>query len=197
MNQTESLIFAIRSSRPRVFSKIMLVASSIAVVSAFVSHARASDYNVAIGDGYQGLSRTPTGPGFGFLFDATRSGGAYSIGPGLSFGVPLGAVSLTAAGKALYVRSADGRSGLATPVGVIARIRTTPSLSLVGRAFYTPRSAFNAGLGAYTQASAGVRWAFKPINLEAGWRYEELKGRNGAQNTRLTNGPYIAAGFSF
>lgn len=163
-----------------------------------MSSARSSDYSIVIGNGYQSVSRTPTGTGFGFLFDATRSGeDAYSIGPGLSFGVPIGAVSLTAAGKALYVRSADGRSGLTTPIGVIASLRAASRLSLVGRALYTPRSFFNAGLGAYTQAAAGVRSTYKPINLEAGWRYEELEGRNGTQNARLANGPYIAAGFSF
>lgn len=197
MSRTESSIFAKRSDWPRVFSELGLVASSIGVF-AFMPNARASDYSIAIGNGYQSVSRTPTGTGFGFLLDATRSGeDAYSIGPGLSFGVRIGAVSLTVAGKALHVRSADDRSGLTTPVGVIAGIPAASRLSLVARAFYTPRAIFNAALGAYTQATAGVRWTYKPINLEAGWRYEALKGRNGTRDTRLTNGPYLAAGFSF
>ncbi|NRD81897.1 hypothetical protein FKO59_22955 [Burkholderia pseudomallei] len=184
MSRTESSIFAKRPDWPRVFSKLGLVASSIGVF-AFMPNARASDYSIAIGNGYQSVSRTPTGTGFGFLLDATRSGeDAYSIGSGLSFGVRIGAVSLTVAGKALHVRSADDRSGLTTPIGVIAGIPAASRLSLVARAFYTPRAVFSAALGAYTQATAGVRWTYKPINLEAGWRYEALKGRNGTRDPR-------------
>ncbi len=170
MSRTESSIFAKRSDWPRVFSKLGLVASSIGVF-AFMPNARASDYSIAIGNGYQSVSRTPTGTGFGFLLDATRSGeDAYSIGSGLSFGVRIGAVSLTAVGKALHVRSADDRSGLTTPVGVIAGIPAASRLSLVARAFYTPRAVS-------AQRSVHTR---KPRRAFAGHTSRSTSKRDGA-----------------
>ncbi|WP_081421367.1 YfaZ family outer membrane protein [Burkholderia contaminans] len=181
----------------RYFFKIgvVVIACSGVLLSGPV---QAGTYSIFLAEKYTNFTREPSGAGPGWTIDAShRSGGAYAIGPGLNVAIPLGRLSVSIGGKALYVHSPVVRKSLATPVGVVANLRMSRTMSISSRFFYTPKAAFNSRQGGYVQTGAGVRVNVDPALLEVGWRYERVAGRNGAYEQKLLNGPYVALGFAF
>lgn len=117
-------------------------------------------------------------------------------GLGLNFGVPLGPLTATLGGKALYFNPKDGKSGGALAVGGGLEWEINRYLSLHGEGYFAPES-FTRGVKAYNEASGGLRWQFRPLSVDVGYRYMQMEGKDGRRDNTLADGPYIGVGLSF
>ncbi|CDL81800.1 YfaZ family outer membrane protein [Xenorhabdus szentirmaii] len=145
--------------------------------------------SVGIGDKDAGLS---------FSGNWTRSDHHGQTGSlGTSFGVPIGPLTAMIGGKALYLSPKEGKDGAALAAGAGLSWAVTPSLSLYGEAYGAP-SGLTTRVDSYTEAAGGVRYTFfKPLNINAGYRIIDIKGKGDHQSNKVSDGFYVGAGVSF
>ncbi|EGT4464189.1 hypothetical protein DOX43_16535 [Cronobacter malonaticus] len=119
------------------------------------------------------------------------------VGAGLGFNMPLGPFMVTPGVKAVYLNPKEGSEGYAAAVGGGVRWDLGQHLSLFGDYYYSPDS-LSSGVNDYQEASAGARFSlFRPISVEAGYRYINLTGKDGDRDSKVADGPYlgVSAGF--
>ena len=120
-----------------------------------------------------------------------------TAGLGLGFNIPLGPVTATVGGRAVYLNPKEGKNGYALAAGGGLRFPVTSSVSLFGDYYYSPDS-LSSGVKDYKEASAGASWAvFRPISLEGGYRYIILDGKNGESNRVIADGAYVGVNARF
>lgn len=120
-----------------------------------------------------------------------------TAGLGLGFNIPLGPVTATVGGRALYLNPKEGKNGYALAAGGGLRWPVTSTVSLFGDYYYSPDS-LSSGVKDYKEASAGASWAiFRPISLEGGYRYIALDGKNGDSNRMIADGAYVGVNARF
>jgi hypothetical protein len=69
-------------------------------------------------------------------------------------------------------------------------------VSVFGQYYYAP-DAFASRIDSYQEVQAGGRWmVFRPLTVEAGYRYMSLKDRNDNRNT-IIDGPYLGVSAAF
>ncbi|MBS0846845.1 YfaZ family outer membrane protein [Citrobacter sp. JGM124] len=120
-----------------------------------------------------------------------------TAGLGLGYNIPLGPVTATVGGRALYLNPKEGKNGYALAAGGGLRWPVTSSVSLFGDYYYSPDS-LSSGVKDYKEASAGASWAiFRPISLEGGYRYIALDGKNGDSNRMIADGAYVGVNARF
>ena len=68
--------------------------------------------------------------------------------------------------------------------------------SLHGEGYFAPDS-FTSGVKAYNEASGGLRWKFRPLSVDVGYRYMQMEGKDGRRDNTLADGPYVGVGLSF
>ncbi|MBX9311126.1 YfaZ family outer membrane protein, partial [Serratia marcescens] len=56
---------------------------------------------------------------------------------------------------------------------------------------------FTSGVKAYNEASGGLRWKFRPLSVDVGYRYMQMEGKDGRRDNTLADGPYVGVGLSF
>lgn len=136
--------------------------------------------------------------GLGLTGNWARSDHNGNVGSlGLNFGLPLGPLTATLGGKALYLSPKDGKSGGALALGGGLDWAITRSLSLHGEGYFAPES-LTSGVKAYNEASGGLRWTvFRPLSVDVGYRYIQMQGKDGRSDNTLADGPYVGVGLSF
>ncbi|MDX7991852.1 porin [Xenorhabdus sp. Reich] len=145
--------------------------------------------SVGIGDKNSGLS---------FSGNWTRSDHNGQVGSlGTAFALPIGPLTASVGGKALYLSPKVGKEGAALAAGVGLSWAVMPSLSLYGEAYGAP-SGLTSGVDSYTEATGGVRYTlFKPLTIDAGYRVIDIKGKNNNRSNKVSDGFYVGAGLSF
>lgn len=71
-----------------------------------------------------------------------------------------------------------------------------PLLQPARRRLLCPDS-FTSGVKAYNEASGGLRWKFRPLSVDVGYRYMQMEGKDGRRDNTLADGPYVGVGLSF
>jgi hypothetical protein len=116
---------------------------------------------------------------------------------GLGLNLPLGPVLFTMGGKMLYLNPYDGDEGYAFALGGGAQLPLGDRFSIFGDAYYSPDS-LSSGVKEYVEASTGVRWKLTPLlSVDAGYRYMNMKGKNGNRDDSVADGAYASVKFSF
>lgn len=118
---------------------------------------------------------------------------------GLAMGLnlPLGPVLFTMGGKALYLNPDDGDEGYALAVGGGAQLPLGEHVTVFGDAYYSPDS-LSSGVEEYVEGNAGVRWQVIPLMaVEAGYRYIDMKGKDGHRNNTVADGIYTSVSLVF
>lgn len=120
-----------------------------------------------------------------------------TAGLGLGFNIPLGPVTATVGGRAVYLNPKHESHGYALAAGGGLKWPVTSSISLFGDYYYAPDS-LSSGVKDYQEASAGASWAiFRPISLEGGYRYIALNGKNGKSDKTIADGAYVGVSARF
>lgn len=120
-----------------------------------------------------------------------------TAGLGLGFNIPLGPVTATVGGRAVYLNPKEGENGYALAAGGGLRWPVTSSISLFGDYYYSPDS-LSSRVKDYQEATAGASWTiFRPISIEGGYRYIALNGKDGKSNKMIADGAYIGVNASF
>lgn len=120
-----------------------------------------------------------------------------TAGLGLGLNVPLGPLTATAGGRAVYLNPRVGKDGYALAAGGGLRFPVTSEVSLFGDYYYSPDS-LSSRVKDYQEAAVGVRWAvFRPFSLTGGYRYIGLSGKNGDSNRTIADGAWVGASASF
>ncbi|WON75634.1 YfaZ family outer membrane protein [Serratia sp. UGAL515B_01] len=137
-------------------------------------------------------------PGLGISGNWLRSDHNGSVGSlGLDFSMPLGPLMATVGGKALYLSPQDGKSGAALALGGGLKWTLNRYISLYGEGYFAPES-LTSGVKAYNEASGGVHWnVFRPLSVDVGYRYINIKGKDGHRDNTVADGPYVGVGLSF
>ncbi|WP_440863436.1 YfaZ family outer membrane protein [Symbiopectobacterium purcellii] len=152
------------------------------------------------GDDYAGASA-----GFGLGVPGLGANVSYGHGKdnndvygfGLGYTLPLGAVSLTVAGKALYLNQQHATDGYGVALGGGLQFPINRYLSLYGEGYYAP-DAFSSHIDHYVEAKGGVRWqVLRPLNLDLGYRYMNIGGESGRSDNKVADTFYLGAGFNF
>jgi len=118
-------------------------------------------------------------------------------GLGMGFNLPLGPALFTIGGKALYLNPKDGDEGYAVAVGGGAQVPLGDFITVFGDYYYSPDS-LSSGVEDHVEANAGVRLKIiKSMNIEAGYRYIDMAGKNGHRDNTLADGAYAGFNFSF
>lgn len=170
-------------------ASLMFVAGAANAVSMSMQAGKKyTDMNVGFGNPNAGLS---------FDGNWARSDHAGQLGGARAkFAFPLGPVSASVGGKALYLDPDSGKKGLAVAPGVGVAWRIMPSLSVYGE-YYGAPSALVSGNDSYKEANVGANWTvFAPLSVNAGYRKIEVESNNGHEN-RIADGAYLGAGLSF
>ncbi|MFZ1871492.1 MAG: YfaZ family outer membrane protein [Chania sp.] len=116
---------------------------------------------------------------------------------GLGFSLPVGPLMATVGGKALYLSPNDGKSGAALALGGGLQWTLNRYFSLYGEGYFAPES-LTSGVKAYNEVNGGLRWnVFSPLNVNAGYRYANIEGKDGHRDNKVADGLYIGAGLSF
>lgn len=119
------------------------------------------------------------------------------FGLGLGVNLPVGPLMATVGGKALYLHPENNDNGYAAAVGGGLRWPMTQSISLYGEGYYAPDS-LTSGVNSYYEATGGVRLSlFRPLSVDAGYRYVKMEGEDGNKNNVVADGPYLGASVSF
>ncbi|MEX0631645.1 YfaZ family protein [Serratia ureilytica] len=143
-----------------------------------------------------GVGMSTGSSGLGLTGNWARSGHDGNVGSvGLNFGVPLGPLTATVGAKALYLSPKDGKSGGAVALGGGLE-GDQPLLQPARRRYFAPES-FTSGVKAYNEASGGLRWKFRPLSVDVGYRYMQMEGKDGRRDNTLADGPYVGVGLSF
>lgn len=118
-------------------------------------------------------------------------------GLGMGLNLPLGPVLFTVGGKAVYLNPQDGDEGYAVALGGGAQLPLGDFITLFGESYYSPDS-LSSGVDDYLEANAGVRLrVIKSMNIEAGYRYIDMAGKNGHRDNKLADGAYAGVNFTF
>ncbi|KNC93365.1 YfaZ family outer membrane protein [Trabulsiella odontotermitis] len=116
---------------------------------------------------------------------------------GLGFNLPVGPMMVTVGGKALYLAPRNGKSGSALALGGGMEWPINHELSLHGEEYFSPDS-LTSGVKAYNEVGGGLRWnIFRPLSVDVGYRYMQLKGKDGHRNSTLADGPYVGCLLGF
>ena len=62
-----------------------------------------------------------------------------------------------------------------------ARWEINRYFSLHGEGYFAPDS-FTSGVKAYNEASGGLRWKFRPLSVDVGYRYMQMEGKDGRRD---------------
>ncbi|EHM49469.1 YfaZ precursor [Yokenella regensburgei] len=174
----------------------ILAIAMIASTSAF------ADVNLhgEAGDNYTNLSATFGGsePGFTFTGNWAHSDNDGDVaGLGMGYNFLLGSIMVNFGGKAMYLNPNKGNEGYAVALGGGATIPLGDRFALFGDYYYSPDS-LSSGVKDYTEAGAGARFQItKSFNVEAGYRYIDMEGKDGHQDNVLADGAYAGMNFSF
>lgn len=118
-------------------------------------------------------------------------------GLGLGYNIPLGPFMGTVGGKAVYLNPNSGSEGYAAAVGGGLQWQVSDSFRLFGEYYYSPDS-LSSGVKDYKEANAGARLTiFRPLSVEAGYRYIDLTGKEGNRDNTVADGPYVGVNASF
>ncbi|ALB63416.1 Uncharacterized protein YfaZ precursor [Cronobacter condimenti 1330] len=164
------------------------------------TQAGAVSVNGSVGEHYTNL-----GAGFGTESSGLQLTGNWAhnddhgdiVGVGLGFNMPLGPFMVTPGVKAIYLNPNEGSEGYAAAVGGGVRWDIGQRVSLFGDYYYSPDS-LSSGVNDYQEASAGARFSlFRPLSVEAGYRYINMTGKDGDRDSKVADGPYlgVSAGF--
>lgn len=162
--------------------------------------AQAISFSGEAGEDYAGASA-----GFGLGIPGLAGSVSYSHGKnsndvygfGLGYTIPVGALSLTLGGKALYLNQDRGSDGYGVALGGGLQWPLNRYFSLYGEGYYAP-DAFTSHVDHYVEAKGGVRWqVFRPLNLDVGYRYINMAGESGRADNKVADTFYIGAGLSF
>lgn len=155
--------------------------------------------------GEAGEKYTNVGVGFGTESTGIAVTGNYAhndddgdiVGLGLGFNIPLGPMMATVGGRGLYLNPNDGDEGYAVAVGGGLSWPIMESLTVFGDYYYSPDS-LSSGVKNYQEASAGARLSiFRPVSIEAGYRYIGIDGKDGDRNNTIADGPYVGVSARF
>ena len=120
-----------------------------------------------------------------------------SVGLGLGYNFNLGPFLMTLGGKAVYLNPKDGDEGYAIAAGGGAELPLGQYFTLFGEGYYSPDS-MSSGVEDYVEANAGVRLNVLPsLNIEAGYRYIDMAGKDGNRDNTLADGAYAGVNFRF
>lgn len=145
-----------------------------------------------------GFGQDTGSTGLGLSGNWARSDHDGNVGSlGLNFGLPLGPLTATVGGKALYLSPKDGDNGGALALGGGLDWAISRYFSLHGEGYFAPDS-LTSGVKAYNEASGGLRWnIFRPLSVDVGYRYMKMEGKDGRRDNTLADGPYVGVGLSF
>ncbi len=179
--------------------KTRLIAGIVGVMLASGS-AQAISLNGQVGKHYSnvGVGMGTETSGLALSGDWTNSDHDGNVGSlGLGFNLPVGPFMATVGGKALYLNPKSNDDGFGVAVGGGLQWSVFDSLSVFGEYYYSPDS-LSSGIDHYEQVSAGARYTlFRPLSVEAGYRYVNLSGKDGHRDNALADGPYVGASLSF
>ncbi len=114
----------------------------------------------------------------------------------MSFGLPVGPSTATVGGKAIYLSPRDGKDGGALALGGGLQWDLNRYLSLYGEGYFAPES-LTSGAKAYNEANGGLRLNVRPFNVDVGYRYINIEGKDGNRDNAIADGPYIGVGVGF
>lgn len=171
------------------------------LVSAFfcIGNANAISVDVQAGSDYTDVRADVGNPNSGLSLNgnwarSNHDGNLASLGT--QFALPLGPVSASIGGKALYLSPKNGKDGVALATGLGVNWKVTPSLSLHGEAYGAPEN-LSSGVKSYYEADIGARYKLlKIMQISAGYRVIEIENKHN-QNNKIADGPYIGAGLRF
>lgn len=119
-----------------------------------------------------------------------------SVGLGMGYNFNLGPFLMTLGGKAVYLNPKDGDEGYAIAAGGGAELPLV-SISRFSARAITHRTQCPAALR-IMEANAGVRLNVLPsLNIEAGYRYIDMAGKDGNRDNTLADGAYAGVNFRF
>ncbi|WP_391529516.1 YfaZ family outer membrane protein [Photorhabdus akhurstii] len=173
-----------------VVTGLLFIAESANAISVNVQAGRHfTNTSAAIGDNSAGLS---------FNGNWARSDHNGQLGSlGTAFSLPVGPLTASIGGKALYLSPKDGKNGEALAAGVGLSWTVMPSLALYGEVYGAP-SGLTSGINSYAEAAGGLRFTvFKPLTVDAGYRVMNMRGKEGNRDNKLADGFYIGAGLNF
>ena len=108
----------------------------------------------------------------------------------MGYNFNLGPFLMTLGGKAVYLNPKDGDEGYAIAAGGGAELPLGQYFTLFGEGYYSPDS-MSSGVEDYVEANAGVRLNVLPsLNIEAGYRYIDMAGKDGNRDNTLADGAY-------
>ena len=120
-----------------------------------------------------------------------------SVGLGMGYNFNLGPFLMTLGGKAVYLNPKDGDEGYAIAAGGGAELPLGQYFTFFGEGYYSPDSMSRGGED-YVEANAGVRLNVLPsLNIEAGYRYIDMAGKDGNRDNTLADGAYAGVNFRF
>ena len=179
----------------------MITPKSVLLVAALgASSAACASVNLhgEAGEEFTNLSASFGAEEPGMTFNGTwahsdNDGDVAGLGMGYNFN--LGPFLLTLGGKALYLNPKDSDEGYAVALGGGAQLPLGQYFTLFGETYYSPDS-MSSGVDDYVEANAGVRInVIKSLNIEAGYRYIDMAGKDAHHDNTLADGAY--AGFNF
>ncbi|KAA8999991.1 hypothetical protein FJU30_11930 [Affinibrenneria salicis] len=137
-------------------------------------------------------------PGLGASAGWTHGDNSNDIyGLGLHYRLPVGPLSLTVGGKALYLNQDKGKDGSAVALGGGLEWPINRLFSVYGEGYYAPE-AFSSHVDHYVEGKAGVRWhALPPLTVDVGYRYINLAGQDGRGDNRVADSAYAGVALSF
>ncbi|MCH9494478.1 YfaZ family outer membrane protein [Klebsiella pneumoniae] len=117
-----------------------------------------------------------------------------SVGLGMGYNFNVGPFLMNLGGKAVYL---DGDEGYAIAAGGGAELPLGQYFTFFGEGYYSPDS-MSSGVEDYVEANAGVRLNVLPsLNIEAGYRYIDMAGKDGNRDNTLADGAYAGVNFRF
>ncbi|WP_169338610.1 YfaZ family outer membrane protein [Chitiniphilus shinanonensis] len=177
----------------KTYSAVMAAVLSLSALAA-----SAMDLSASAGSDFVAANGALNAGGIGLTADWLYNDDlGYTAGLGLGLGVPLGSALVTLGGKAMYVDLDDRDNGGALAVGGTVQWPLGEHFKLLGGAWYAPES-LASGIGAYTEASAGVRFNLtRLVGAELGYKYVKVESDDDRPATELANGVYGGVTFSF
>lgn len=119
------------------------------------------------------------------------------LGLNFDINIPLGLITPHVGAKGLYLNPAEGKHGYALAVGGGLDLPLLLGLSAYGSAYWAP-SSLTSGIDSYNEMDLGVQWQIlKPLDVNVGYRYMQMKGKDGYRNNTLADGAYIGVGLNF
>ena len=178
------------------------VLATLGILSA--SSSFAGDTTLSRGDGYDFLSRTPSGLGPGISLDylAQRqhradTAQATAAGIGLMFGLPVPAVLRVDIGaKAMYLDAAGYAS--AAMVGGRVTVDMPFNSEVFAHSYHAPARAASGSIKSVSDNMIGLRISpLKLVGIEAGYRQFEVKREDSMRNRKLADGAYAGISVAF